>query len=170
MSDEFRHGVRGSGFLVDGFAQRFAFALSHRFGRVFSYDRQYLYRKFRAVAEQCGLPQSKQGPHSLKHTCATLALKRGATLPEVQKFCGWVSLSSLGRYVKPSESEACAAVLGDPIGAKPAAQPTAPAATPQKPVQPTAQPAAPSPQPSTPQPSMPADRSFVDPRFGFRVG
>jgi integrase/recombinase XerD len=78
--------------------------------RLFSYDRKYFYRKFRALAELCGLPQSKQGPHALKHTCATLAIRRGVSIPNVQRFCGWKSLSSMQRYLKPSDAEAAAAV------------------------------------------------------------
>jgi integrase len=82
-----------------------------RRGRLFSYDRRYFYRKFRAIAEGLGLPQSKQGPHSLKHSCAMRAIRGGASLPDVQKFCGWKSLSSMQRYLKPTDSEACAAVF-----------------------------------------------------------
>jgi integrase len=89
--------------------------LARGHARLFSYDRKYFYRKFRALAERCGLPQSKQGPHALKHTCATLAIRRGVSVPNVQRFCGWKSLSSMQRYLKPTDAEASAAVLAGQV-------------------------------------------------------
>jgi len=80
-------------------------------GILFVIHRAQFYNLFREIAEQCGLPQSKQGPHCLKHTCAKLALNGGAPIAAVQRFGGWRSLSSLQRYLKYSDEEAAALCL-----------------------------------------------------------
>ena len=77
-------------------------------GRLFGIHRQRLYGLVRELAEGIGLPQSKQSPHCLRHTCIKRALKAGASLPAVQRFVGHKSLASTGVYAKVSEAEAVA--------------------------------------------------------------
>ena len=79
--------------------------------RLFGIKRGMLYKLVRDLTESIGLPQSKQSPHCLRHTCIKRALRNGAKLEEVQKFVGHKSLSSTGVYAKCSEEEASTACL-----------------------------------------------------------
>ena len=80
-------------------------------GTLFGLHRQRFYGLMRECAESIGLPQSKQSPHALRHTCIKRALARGASLPAVQKFVGHKSLASTGFYTKVSEEEAVESCL-----------------------------------------------------------
>ena len=82
-----------------------------RGGLLFGIKRGMLYKLVRELCESIGLPQSKQSPHMLRHTCIKHALARGAKLEEVQKFVGHKSLASTGVYAKCSEEEASTACL-----------------------------------------------------------
>lgn len=75
-------------------------------GTLFGLHRGRFYALLRELCESIGLPQSKQSPHALRHTCIKFALARGASLPAVQRFVGHKSLASTGAYTKVSESEA----------------------------------------------------------------
>src|SRR6516164_8149367 len=77
-------------------------------GTLFVIHRTQFYNLYRGIAQASGLPPSKQGPHSLKHTCAKLALNGGAPIAAVQQFVGWRSLNSMQRYLKYSDEEASA--------------------------------------------------------------
>ncbi len=50
--------------------------------------------------------------HSFRRSFATGALKRGVTLPTIQKVTGHKSLGSLGHYLDVDESEVLAAIKG----------------------------------------------------------
>lgn len=69
------------------------------------------YRRFRDLAELCGLPQAKSTPHALRHTCIKRAIARGVPIPAVQRFVRHRSLSATARYTKFSTLEACNLVL-----------------------------------------------------------
>lgn len=71
------------------------------------------YRRFRALAETLGLPQSKSSPHCLRHTCIKRAIARGVPIPAVQRFVRHRSLSATARYTKFTTLEACDLILGE---------------------------------------------------------
>jgi len=70
------------------------------------------YYKFRGLAERCALPQSKQSPHCLRHTCIKRAIARGIPIPAVQRFVRHSTLAATSRYTKFSTLEACELILG----------------------------------------------------------
>lgn len=72
-------------------------------------DRSQIFRIFQQAAEKAGLPAHKRHYHCAKHTVAFSMLKGGATLPEVQKYLGWKSLATAGRYLAVSDEAACIA-------------------------------------------------------------
>jgi len=65
------------------------------------------YRIYRAVAEECGLPASKQHPHVLKHTICTFLVRTDMNVAKVQAFVGHAAIASTMRYVTVSDAEAC---------------------------------------------------------------
>jgi type 1 fimbriae regulatory protein FimB len=66
------------------------------------------YRIYRAMAEECGLPASKQHPHCLKHTCCTMLVRADMNVAKVQRFVGHAAIASTMRYVTVSDEEASA--------------------------------------------------------------
>jgi type 1 fimbriae regulatory protein FimB len=72
-------------------------------------DRSQIFRIFQQAAEKAGLPAHKRHYHCAKHTVAHTMLANGATLPEVQKYLGWKSLATAGRYLAVSDETACKA-------------------------------------------------------------
>jgi site-specific recombinase XerD len=59
----------------------------------------YLFRLVRRTARAAGIPQAAAlSPHSLRHTAATAALERGATLPDVQDYLGHADPRTTRRY------------------------------------------------------------------------
>jgi integrase len=54
-----------------------------------------------------GLPKHKCHPHSLKHSCAMLAIKK-IGIESVRQYLGHKSLSSTGAYLRVSDGEASA--------------------------------------------------------------
>jgi integrase/recombinase XerD len=72
-------------------------------------NRSQVFRIFQMAATKAGLPAHKRHYHCAKHTVAFTMLKGGATLPEVQKYLGWKSLATAGRYLAVSDEAACAA-------------------------------------------------------------
>ena len=55
-------------------------------GKVFPYDRNAVHRSLKALCEKVGVPAL--GAHSLRHTCASLALSQGAPVTAVSKMLG----------------------------------------------------------------------------------
>lgn len=64
------------------------------------------YRIFRAVAEEVGLPRTKQHPHVLKHTTCTELIRHDMNLAKVAAFVGHANIGSTMRYVSISDAEA----------------------------------------------------------------
>lgn len=81
-------------YLADRPASRFLFATTG--GRRMT--RQTAYRLIRQVADKVTGPAKTVGPHSLRHTAATLALDAGESMQEVQGMLGHASMSTTQRY------------------------------------------------------------------------
>jgi type 1 fimbriae regulatory protein FimB len=65
-----------------------------------------LYRVYRSIAAEAGLPKSKQHPHCLKHSIACLLVAQNVNLARVKQFLGHSAISSTMRYVSVSDQEA----------------------------------------------------------------
>lgn len=77
--------------------------------RLFPFCRQHFYTLFCGYVKAAGLPAHLSRVHNLKHS-GLQDLAPLVSLPELQRFSGHVSLSSLGRYIEPSMEQANAAV------------------------------------------------------------
>jgi len=71
--------------------------------------RSQIFRTFQQAATKAGLPRQKRHYHCAKHTLAFSMLKAGALLPETQKYLGWKSLATAGRYLAVTDETACKA-------------------------------------------------------------
>jgi integrase len=71
--------------------------------------RSQIFRIFQQAATKAGLPRQKRHYHVAKHTLAFNMLKSGASLPETQKYLGWKSLATAGRYLAVTDETACQA-------------------------------------------------------------
>jgi site-specific recombinase XerD len=65
-----------------------------------------VYRIFRDVAVDAGLPKAKQHPHVLKHSVVTHLIQQNMNLAKVKQFVGHSAISSTMRYVSVSDQEA----------------------------------------------------------------
>ncbi len=72
-------------------------------------SRSQVFRIFQQAAKKAGLPPQKRHYHCAKHTGAFSMLKSGASVAEVQKYFGWKSLASVGRYLAVTDETACKA-------------------------------------------------------------
>jgi integrase len=77
--------------------------ISNKGGRL---DRSQIFRIFQQAATKAGLHKTKRHYHCGKHTGAVMMLQSGATMPEVQKYFGWRSLATVGRYLAVSDETA----------------------------------------------------------------
>jgi len=68
-----------------------------------------IWKLFRAIARDAGLPATLQHPHVLKHTAAMLMVRAGANAFLIRQHLGHRSFDSTLAYVNPSDSEASAA-------------------------------------------------------------
>lgn len=50
--------------------------------------------------KRAGTDSARRGPHSLRHSCATRLLERGASLPQIAEFLGHRNSQSVGIYAK----------------------------------------------------------------------
>jgi len=72
-------------------------------------NRVSVYKLFKTVAQEAGLPEALQHPHVLKHTAAMLMVRQGANAFLIRQHLGHRSFDSTLAYVNPSDSEASAA-------------------------------------------------------------
>src|SRR5882762_4210275 len=71
--------------------------------------RSQIFRIFQQAAMKAGLPRQKRHYHCAKHTGAFSMLKSGASVAEVQRYFGWKSLATVGRYTAVTDETACKA-------------------------------------------------------------
>ncbi len=64
------------------------------------------YRVYRALAEGCGLPESKCHPHVLKHTICSMLVREDMNIAKVKAFVGHKAIASTMKYVTVTDSEA----------------------------------------------------------------
>jgi type 1 fimbriae regulatory protein FimB len=69
-------------------------------------DRSQLFRLFRAIAAEAGLPAEKQHPHALKHSLATHLVAANVNLALVKQQLGHKSINSTMRYVATTDQQA----------------------------------------------------------------
>lgn len=74
-------------------------------------NRVTVFRLFRKIAREAGLPEVLWHPHVLKHTAAMLMVQQGANAYLVRQHLGHKSFDSTLAYVNPSDSEASAAAV-----------------------------------------------------------
>lgn len=80
--------------------------ISQKGGRL---HRSQIFRIFQMAATKAGLPRQKRHYHCVKHTGAFNMLNSGASVAEVQKYFGWKSLATVGRYTAVTDETACKA-------------------------------------------------------------
>jgi type 1 fimbriae regulatory protein FimB len=69
-------------------------------------DRSQVFRLFRTIAAEAGLPRQKQHPHCLKHSIANHLISANVNLALVKQQLGHKSIGSTMRYVATSDQQA----------------------------------------------------------------
>ena len=69
-------------------------------------DRSQVFRLFRAIAAEAGLPAEKQHPHALKHSIASHLISANVNLALVRQQLGHKSIGSTMRYITTSDQQA----------------------------------------------------------------
>lgn len=74
--------------------------------------RSQVFRLFRSIAADAGLPQEKHHPHALKHSIASHLVSANVNLALVRQQLGHKSIGSTMRYVTTSDQQASKATAG----------------------------------------------------------
>ena len=74
-------------------------------------DRSQVFRLFRTIASDAGLPAEKQHPHALKHSLASHLVAANVNLALVRQQLGHKSIGSTMRYVNTSDQQASKAAV-----------------------------------------------------------
>jgi type 1 fimbriae regulatory protein FimB len=69
-------------------------------------DRSQMFRLFRAIAREAGMPAEKQHPHALKHSIASHLVSANVNLALVKQQLGHKSIGSTMRYVTTTDQQA----------------------------------------------------------------
>jgi integrase len=69
-------------------------------------DRSQVFRLFRTIAAEAGLPREKQHPHCLKHSIASHLVSANVNLALVKQQLGHKSIGSTMRYITTSDQQA----------------------------------------------------------------
>jgi type 1 fimbriae regulatory protein FimB len=69
-------------------------------------DRSQVFRLFRAIAAEAGLPAEKQHPHALKHSIASHLVSANVNLALIRQQLGHKSIGSTMRYITTSDQQA----------------------------------------------------------------
>jgi len=69
-------------------------------------DRSQVFRIFKAIAGEAGLPAEKQHPHALKHSIASHLVSANVNLALVKQQLGHKSIGSTMRYITTSDQQA----------------------------------------------------------------
>jgi len=72
-------------------------------------NRVTVFKLFRQIARDAGLPENLCHPHVLKHTAAMLMVRAGANAFLIRQHLGHRSFDSTLQYVNPSDADASAA-------------------------------------------------------------
>jgi type 1 fimbriae regulatory protein FimE len=75
-------------------------------------DRSQVFRLFKTIAAEAGLPREKQHPHCLKHSIASHLVAANVNLALVRQQLGHKSIGSTMRYVSTSDRQASRATAG----------------------------------------------------------
>lgn len=67
--------------------------------RIFKLSYTGLYKKIKRLAEKAGIEPARVRPHVLRHTFATLAIRRGLSLPSLQRLLGHSDIRTTQVYL-----------------------------------------------------------------------
>jgi integrase/recombinase XerD len=69
-------------------------------------DRSQLFRLFRTLAREAGMPAEKQHPHALKHSIASHLVSANVNLALIRQQLGHKSIGSTMRYITTTDQQA----------------------------------------------------------------
>jgi integrase/recombinase XerD len=74
-------------------------------------NRVTVFKLFRSICQEAGIPAGLQHPHVLKHTCAMMMVERNANAFYIRQQLGHRSFQSTLAYVNASDKQASAAAI-----------------------------------------------------------